>query len=397
MFEGPRLYTVSRAARKPLLNFMLNAVQAQGCRIIYASQPDHAPFVFTFETRTGERFGVIAYVFLATRTPTTNRPADERSFQLKYSSKSSYGGTNSHQIWQDPFGLYTTLLVGISPDEGFFVAADPEMHNPTKFFIRIEFKDRHAAEIKQRGWVAWEREHRGHQDEPVEVLVGGTTEHFLDLIKLERAARGLDQGNRQLLAEKRELFTGATPPGARELADLDEVARHPLVKELALSADEIMDVISGARRLKMAVRGWVAEEHLRAAISKTAGVTLCEKIDKEGGPDLNVRLNDGPILTMECKNVLRVTNKEGTPRLDFQRTRTSKTDHCSRYYAPTDFDVVAACLHAVTESWEFKYILPQALDPHRKCEGKLSNNVLIGANWNVDPVPVFQAAAAMKG
>jgi hypothetical protein len=137
MFQGPRLYTVLRAARKPLLDFMLNALRAQGCLIIHASEPDHAPFVFTFETRTAERFGVVAYAFLATRTPTRHRPADERSFQVKYSSKTGYYKANTHPLWQDPFGLFTTVLVGISPDEGFFVAADPEMHNPTKFFIRI--------------------------------------------------------------------------------------------------------------------------------------------------------------------------------------------------------------------------------------------------------------------
>jgi site-specific DNA-cytosine methylase len=81
------------------------------------------------------------------------------------------------------------------------------MHNPTKFFIRIEYKDRHAEEITKEVWVAWERDRRS-QDEPVEVLVGGTAEHFLDLIKFERAAQGLDQGNRQLLAEHPELFKG---------------------------------------------------------------------------------------------------------------------------------------------------------------------------------------------
>jgi hypothetical protein len=228
------------------------------------------------------------------------------------------------------------------------------------------------------------------------VLVGGTAEHFLDLIKFERAAQGLDQGNRQLLAERKELFTGLLPSGLSELTNREKAALHPLEKEFGLDADQIMDVIASARRLKMAVRGWVAEEHLRATIAKTPGVTLCERIDKEGGPDLNVRLSDGPLVTMECKNVLRVPNKDGTPRVDFQRTRTSKKDPCSRYYAPADFDVVAACLHAVTESWEFKYILPQALDSHRKCEGKLSNNVVVGAKWSPDPIPVLQAAAAMK-
>jgi hypothetical protein len=76
------------------------------------------------------------------------------------------------------------------------------------------------------------------------------------------------------------------------------------------------------------------------------------------------------------------------------RIRASKKDPCSRFYAPTDFDVVAACLHARTEQWEFKYILPRDLNPHTNCAGKLANNVLVGDAWSADPIPVFEAAAA---
>jgi len=371
---------------------MLMALETQGCRIIHCSEPNCAPFVITFETPTGERFGVVAYAFLATRTPTTNRPADERSFQVKYGSKLP---NNSHALWQDPLGLYTTIFLGISPECGYFIAADPEMHNPTKFFIRIEYKDKHAAKIKKNGWVAWERDHRSDDDERVEVLVGGTAEYFLDLIKFERAAQGLDQGNRQLLAERPELFRG-TPSVIPNLSALEEVARHPLLGEFELSAAEVLDVIAGARRLKMAVRGWVAEEKLRAAISEFSQITLCQKVDVEGGPDLQIRLANGPVLTVECKNVLRNKNKEGIPRLDFQRTRASKKDPCSRFYAASDFDVVAACLHAVTEKWEFRYILPGSLPLHAKCDGKISNNVLVGSVWSADPIPIFQAAEGAR-
>lgn len=105
-----KTYNVSAADRAPLLHFMLDALRASGARILHASPPDTAPFVITFETRTGERIGIVAYAFLATRTVTRNRPADERSFQIKYGSKSA---NNSHAIWQDPWGLYTTLMVGI--------------------------------------------------------------------------------------------------------------------------------------------------------------------------------------------------------------------------------------------------------------------------------------------
>jgi hypothetical protein len=389
MFKGPRFYRVQRTDREPLVRFMVQALEGQGCRILYASEPTTAPFIITFETPSGERLGVVAYAFLATRTETKNRPPDERSFQVKYGKKLT---NNTHAIWQDPFGLFTTVFVGISPERGYFIAADPEMHNPTKFFIRIEYKDGHAEDIKRDGWVAWERDRRGHE-EPVEVLVGGTAGHFLDLIKFERAAHCLDQGNRQLLAERPQLFKGI-PAALPTPQALEEIAQHPLLGEFQLSATEVLDVIANARRLKMAVRGWVAEEKLRDTISKLKGITHCGKIDAEGGPDLEIRVRNGPLLTVECKNVLRVPNKNGIPRLDFQRTRASKKDPCSRFYAPTDFDVVAACLHARTEQWEFKYILPSNLGPHSKCTGKLTNNVLVGDSWSADPMPVFQAAAA---
>lgn len=391
MFRSPRTYRVNRADREPLVRFMREALEVQECRIIHCSDAGQAPFIITFETRTGERMGVVAYAFLATRTLTKNRPADERSFQVKYGSKFA---DNLHDIWQDPLGLYTTLFLGISPEERFFVAVDPEMHNPTRFFIRIEFKDSHAEGIREAGWFAWERSRVGREDEPVEVLVGGTAEHFLDYVRFERAAQGLDPGNRQLLAQKPTLFTGVPETPRETLAE--EIASHPLTKELDLGSDDILDLISSARRLKMAVRGWVAERHLTDVLRSTPGITFCERVDEEGAPDLRVRVNDGPLLTIECKNVLRETDRHGIPRLDFQRTRASKSDPCSRYYSPSDFNVVAACLHAVTERWEFRYIQPSHLEDHTKCPGKLTNNVRVNDDWSRDPILVLEAAALAR-
>lgn len=269
----------------------------------------------------------------------------------------SFADQNLHELWQDPLGLFTTILIGIDTDEGFFVAADPVIHDPTKFFIRLEFKDRHATELQTQGWASWERDRRltgGIEDEPVEVLVGGTKAHFLELIQFERAAKGLDQGNRQLLAERPQLFMSLTNLGepSTALSETEESAIHPLVQELSLPADQILEVIAGARRLKMAVRGWVAERHLFDRLLSIPDITSCERLDAEGGPDLQVRYRASRPLTVECKNVLRKRDSKGLARLDFQRTRASKADPCSRYYAPTDFDVLAACLHAVTEQWD---------------------------------------------
>lgn len=398
MILGLRYYKTKASAREPLLRFMLDALRASGCRIIYASPPDRAPFVITFETQDGERMGIVAYAFLATRTPTRNRPEDERTFQIKYGNKLDYADDNAHVLWQDPLGLFTTLLIGIDPEERFFVAADPEAHNPTKFFIRMEFKDEHADAIRRDGWHAWERARRaGPMSEPVEVLVGGVRDTFLDLVRLERAGYGLPPGDRQLLADKRELI-GTPRQDAVDVPEEDTTPMHPLLRELELGAGEVLELIAGARRLKMAVRGWVAEEHLRASLARVDGVTHCERLDEEGGPDLLIRYRDGPRLTVECKNVLRVINKtRNLPRIDFQRTRAAKGDPCSRYYAPDDFDIVAGCLHAVTERWEFRYALPTALDPHQKCLGKLASNVLVDERWSPDPRGAFELAAAQLG
>jgi hypothetical protein len=109
---------------------MLGALRGAGCRIIHTPLPTRAPFRVTFETPDGERLGIIAYTFLANSRETRNRPKDEHRFQIKYGSKQVVAEARGsigkeHDLWQDPYGLYTTLLIGINPERGFFVAAGP--------------------------------------------------------------------------------------------------------------------------------------------------------------------------------------------------------------------------------------------------------------------------------
>ncbi|MBI1867479.1 MAG: hypothetical protein HYS06_04190 [Methylocystis sp.] len=401
MIPGLRTYSVNPKARRPLVDFMTGALMAAGCKIIHSSPADRAPFVVVFETPTGERMGIVAYAFLTTRTPTKNRPANERSFQIKYGSKGSYADSNSHELWQDPLGMFTTLLVGIDPERGMCVSADPIVHNPTKFFIRVEFKDGHADFAQKRGWYAWERVKRNTPaDAPrVETLVGAAKDRFLDLVRFERASRGLDPGNRLILAEGHALSLPTS--GVKRASVGAEVMHlaeaHPLVKQFELSSDEILDLIAGARRLKMAVRGWVAEEHLRSALANIPGVTHCERLDEEGGPDLRVSFHYGPLLTIECKNVARETDRDGNPKIDFQRTRAAKGNPCSRYYEPADFDVVAACLHAVTSKWDFRYALPGSLPAHKTCPGRITSNIRVNEHWVAEAEDMFKLAYAAKG
>lgn len=379
--EAPRTYKVIARDREPLVEFMVQALEQAGCRVLHRPAADRAPFRITFETPEGERIGIVAYAFLANTKLTKNRPDDEHRFQVKYGANDG----ELHEVWQDPYGLYVTLFVGINPDGGFFVGADPVLHNPTRFFMSVEFKEEQVSAIKRNGWFAWERERRtsGSDTEPVEVLVGGRREEFLRFIRFEREALREDQGHRQLLAEQVAPARANTPVSVAPAVLLPSPTRlHELAREFDMSEGAVLDLIGSARRLKMAVRGWVAETHLVKYLQSVPGVTECVRSDEEGGADVFLRFKGSRPISVECKNVLRTKNAAGQVRVDFQRTRASKSDPCSRYYSPKDFDVVAACLHAVEERWVFSFAESAALDPHQKCAGKLSHLVRLDDRWS---------------
>jgi hypothetical protein len=338
--------------------------------------------------------GIVAYAFLANNKKIKNRPQDEHRFQIKY------GGDLSglHEIWQDPYGLYVTLLVGINTELGFFVAADPIIRSPTRFSVSVEFKDKQAETILERKWFAWERERRPgkRQDEPLfEALVGGTSDQFLRLIRFEREAWGEEPGERHYLAE--HFVDSALITASRELlaapAEISPEHLHALAKEFALPERKVLDLISERRMLKMAVRGSVAEEHLVSALRGVPGVQNCRRLEDDRGPDVELYFQ-GTKITVECKNSSRVRTKEGFEKIDLQRTRASKADPCSRYYKPSEFDLVAACIHAVTEKWEFKYAPTCDLDPHGSCAGRLSNNVKLDQRWTADVSAALVRAVA---
>jgi hypothetical protein len=214
-------------------------------------------------------------------------------------------------------------------------------------------------------------------DNRTEVLIGGKPERLLDLILLERIAGGLDPGERHLIADKLKVL-----PERRRSSEpaLLHMADHKLLEELQIEPNALFDLISSASRLKMAVRGWVAEAHLERHLKRIDGVTDCSRLQGDGKPDISLRWKGSKPILVECKNVLRTTYADGLPKLDFQRTRAAKSDPCSRYYAPSDFHVVAACLHPVTEHWEFKFALTSQLPAHGSCPGRIDNNVRVSGD-----------------
>jgi hypothetical protein len=381
-----RKYSVSHKAKEPLVAFMIDALTKAGCRIIRQSDPGTAPFQVSFETSLGERMGIIAYAFLANSKPTRNRPDDEHRFQVKYGAKDGA----LHPLWQDPYGIYTTLFLGINPEAGFFVGVDPVLHSPTKMFISIEFKEEKVRRILQSGWDFWEREKssRGF-DAPVETVVSGRPERFLDYIRFEQAGLGLDQGHRFLLAEQigqhgSEIFSmRRTGSKIHQRAGVT-TQLHQLAAEFELDPEQILSLIDSAPRLKMAVRGWVAETHLEYQLREIPQISELTRLEQDGQPDFDLILQSGKRLRIECKNVLRRPMADGTIRVDFQKTRASKNNPCSRFYRRDEFQILAACIHPSTEKWEFQYQLTRNLSAHQKCPLHLDNKVRLGPDWFPD-------------
>jgi hypothetical protein len=346
------------------------ALEGSGCKVLKAPLPTSAPYEYEVETPTGERLALVCYAFTANKYRQNGRPTDEHRLQVKYGSDF----TRPYDLYLDPSRRKLTLMFGVHHEAGLFVAVDPTLHSPTWFSSSIEFKDEHVAEAQRTGWNGWERERRRgrrrfmpNESLSTEALLGFTPKNFLRYIELERAASGLDTGHRLLAIDKMRRWSRTGP--------------HPLELTLGLSAKEILDVLNGSFRLLVAVRGSVAERHLLQQLQATRDISDVRQLDSDGQPDFELRYRTKRF-RIECKNVLRRLQKDRIPRLDFQKTRASKKDPCSRYYRRDQFEVLAACLHPVLERWEFEFAPTRALPDHAGCEDRITDKLLVaGSAW----------------
>jgi hypothetical protein len=219
-----------------------------------------------------------------------------------------------------------------------------------------------------------------------EALLAFTPEHFLTYALFERVATGIDTGERLILisdiGDDLRRGGGTQRTAATRLALVKPSStEHKLLAQSRLTIDELLDMIVANPRLHTAVRGGVAEQHLFALLERTPGVTGLKKLSLDGQPDFSLHYRRRP-LRIECKNVSPNT-RNGLPRVDFQKTRAAKGDPCSRYYASSQFEVLAACIYPVTRCWEFRFHLTKTLQEHKKCPGKLADIVLVDG-WAED-------------
>jgi hypothetical protein len=133
--------------------------------------------------------------------------------------------------------------------------------------------------------------------------------------------------------------------------------------------------------------------HLVETLRAVDGVTDCRRLDADRGPDVELRYKGSRLLTVECKNAMVRMSADRLARVDFQRTRASKSDASSRYYKPDSFDMVAACLHSVTARWEFRYIDTRELELHPRYPGRIKDRLKVDARWTEDAAKVLKAVS----
>ncbi len=367
---------VQRRAHHQLIE---RAVERSGGRVLASSGPNRAPLFLGVEDGDGGRLGLCAYVFLANRRQTRNRPQDEHRLQVRYGDVNDPAWrAQAHRVGFDPLGVDVTLVLGAHVELDLIIALDPLVYDPLPIGISIFFKDADIAQARRDGWYVWERDNISGVRRPaprtalgVETLVALKPERLLDYVRLERDAQSL----------------GFDPPlRFRAAQEATKVGRatglHALEQELSLSSADILDIIRERPRLGMAVRGGVAERHLQRVLEADPLVATVELAQREGPPDFYVTLRSRKRrISVECKNASSKTYADGTPKVETQKTRASKGDPKSRLYDPQQFDVVAASMFGPWGRWEFRYKRSLLLDRDATFPDRIAAIQRIDGTW----------------
>jgi hypothetical protein len=350
------------------------AVEAAGGRLLHSTGPSTAPVFLGIEAPDGEPIGVMAYVFHANKEATVNRPSDEHRGQIRYGDVKVWR-ESSHPLGFDPAAVDLTVVLVAHPDAGLLIALDPLAYDPLPLGNSIFFKDEDIVAAARDGWRVWERNthsgtRKGAVEPGLETIIAFGPDRLFDFLAVERQAQTLrlDHALRYRVAER-----GATGRVAQGL--------HELEQAFGLSSSELLDIVGRKSRLAMAMRGGVAEHHLGLALDDDSLVRSAEEGHQEGPPDFFVEMADGRTVTIECKNASPKRYADGTPKVEVQKTRASKGDPTSRFYAPTAFDVVAACMYGPTGAWTFRYRRSADLIQHASHPGRIAALQPITDEW----------------
>lgn len=367
------------SGRADVHGYLVAAARRSGAEPLYVSDAHRCPVYLGLQGPNDERVGVLCYPFRCNPAPIKGRPPDEHRVQIRYGGEGSWAG--EHPLGFDIGSVDTTLVLGVHVEADLLIGLDPLRYDPLPMGISIEFKQADLDLAGRRGWHVWERENRPGRRrgvtrvrEGLETIVAFRPERLLAYVGFERRATGLR----------------LDPPlrfRAAEIAAIDPVlpnatGGHELEEEFDLSSQEILEIIANRSRLSVAVRGGVAEHHLLLRLRDDPSVIAATQIDVDGRPDVDVTLADGDRVLVECKNVSPHPYADGSAKVEVQKTRSQRDDPAGRFYRPDQFDVVAACLYAITGRWEFRYKATRAMARHPQHPDRLAVLHRVDDSWS---------------
>jgi hypothetical protein len=374
------IYRVSPRS-SDLHGFLVSAVEASGGRVLHVSDVGRAPVYLGVQLSSDERIGMLVYPFRVTRSKTRNRPADEIRGQLRYGSEASW--ERDHPVSRDIAGVDVTLIVGIDIEDEIILGLDATLWDPLPMGISFYAKYAEIESARRTGWHVWEKVNRPGNRRPearsssnLETVVAFAPDRLIDYARLERRATALR-------LEPPLRFSVATSM-ARPAAVNDAPGMHVLEEQFALSSQEILDIIGGRYRLAVAVRGGVAEHHLEQQLNDHPGVAWVKRLDEDSMHDFDITLVSGAHMRVECKNASPRRTADGKFKVEVQKTRASKGDPASRYYATNAFDAVAACLFSATGVWQFRFGSTAAMKRHKTYPDRLAPVQSITDAWVTD-------------
>jgi hypothetical protein len=374
-----RVYRVSD--RQDIHDFLVRAVERSGGQVLFSSPANRAPLYLGVQTAAGDRLGLLIYHFRMTHNTINNRPADEVRGQMRYGGEATWHAAG-HFVGQDVAGVDITLMLGVHVEGDVLLGLQPAIYNPMPLGISFYAKAKSLDLAREQSWAVWEHETKPGKrrtearSSGLETMVAFTPERLLDYALFERRATdlALDQPLR---------FSTAQDVASQRLANQGAAAGlHELEQEFSLSSREIIDIIAGRGRLKVAVRGGVAEHHLERTLRADPAVGKVKRLDLDALHDFDVTLKDGRELRVECKNASPERYASGDYKVEVQKTRASKGDPASRFYRVDQFDVIAACLYSPTREWAFRYQLTDRLTRHSAFGDRLAPMQPVSGSWS---------------
>ncbi len=179
-----------------LLGGITRALQASGCLVLQTPDPGPTPVVISVDLGYPARFMTLVDVLRA-------RAASPSPFGVAPALflEPPPPRPQSDSWLPDVPGLYTRLLLAVDLERRLFIAANPLDHETPATFGNRTIAAHHVERILATGWYVWEHD-RDDEEDPVEILVGFTPEHFLRYVCFEREAFAEEAGHRHALAER---------------------------------------------------------------------------------------------------------------------------------------------------------------------------------------------------